>query len=104
MKKVITLLVFALFMLGCASGKKQVSKIMNKVYVGMSIDEFNKVVKKKEVVAIRKNVTIYKVVRSNWYDSDRSGSDYRYFYFKNNKLSLVDRGKRAVDFRIKIDK
>ena len=77
---------------------------MNNVYVGMSIAEFNKVVKKKEVVAMREDVIIYRIYRGNWYDSDGSGKAHRYFYFIDNKLSKVDRGERAVDYRIKIDK
>lgn len=77
---------------------------MNDVYIGMSIAEFNKVVKKKETIAMREDVIIYRVFRGNWYDSDGSGTAYRYFYFVNNKLNKVDKGQRAVDYRIKIDK
>ena len=79
-------------------------KIMNDVYIGMTIAEFNKIVKKKETIAMREDITIYRVFRGNWYDSDGSGTSYRYFYFINNKLNKVDKGQRAVDYRIKIDK
>lgn len=104
MKRIITITVLMLFINSCASGKKQVDKIMSNVYIGMPITEFNNIVKKKETVAMREDVTIYKIFRGNWYDSDRSGTDYRYFYFINNKLNKVDKGERAVDYRIKIDK
>ena len=53
---------------------------------------------------MNEQITVYKVNKGNWYDSDGSGRDYRYFYFKNNKLVKIDKGQRAVDYRVKIDK
>lgn len=104
MKKIITASIVILFIISCASGKKQINKIMDNVYIGMTIAEFNNVVKKKEVVAMREELVIYRVFRGNWYDSDGSGRAHRYFYFIDNKLSKVDKGQRATDYRIKIDK
>lgn len=104
MKKIITASIVILFIVSCASGKKQVNQIMSKIYIGMSISEFNEVVKKKEVVAMREDVIIYRIFRGNWYDTDGSGTAHRYFYFIDNKLSKVDKGQRATDYRIKIDK
>ena len=76
---------------------------MNDVYIGMSIEEFNKVFSKKEIVSMKEGVTIYKVTKKVWYDSDGSGADFRYFYFKDNKLVQVDKGQRGVDKRIQVD-
>ena len=77
---------------------------MDNVFIGMTIQEFSKVAKKKQVVLMNEQITVYKVNKGNWYDSDGSGRDYRYFYFKNNKLVKIDKGQRAVDYRVKIDK
>lgn len=76
---------------------------MSNVYVGMPISEFNQAFPKKETVSLKEGVTIYKVSKRVWYDSDGSGSDYRYFYFADGKLFQVDKGERAVDQRIRID-
>ena len=76
---------------------------MSNVYVGMPISEFNKLFPKKEIVSMKEKVTIFKVSKRVWYDSDGSGSDYRYFYFSDNELAKVNKGERAVDRRIRID-
>lgn len=107
MKKTITLLLTLIWisasLTNCASGKNQMNDAMSNVYVGMPISEFNKIFPKKEMVSMKEGVTIYKVSKRVWYDSDGSGSDYRYFYFVDNKLAQVDKGERAVDRRIRID-
>jgi len=106
MKKIrhfITITFSVLLLTACASGKKQMDKVMNQVYIGMPQSEFINIVKKKEVVAMRQDVTIYKSSKGNWYDSDGSGRDYRYFYFIDGKLTKVDKGERAVDYRIRVD-
>jgi hypothetical protein len=95
------ILVFLLF--GCVSGKKQVQKLTEKVYIGMSITEFNKIIKNKTLVTLRKDITIYKVERQVWYDSDRSGAGFKFFYFVNNQLTHLDEGEKSVDYRIQID-
>jgi len=79
------------------------NEAMSKIYVGMTIAEFNQIFPKKELISLKDGITIYKVTKRVWYDSDGSGSSYRYFYFKDNKLAQVDKGERAVDRRIRID-
>jgi len=103
MKKIIIYLFIALIIFGCASGKSQLGRIVSQVYLGMTIAEFNKMVPKKSLVSMRKDVTVYLVSRQVWYDSDGSGADFMYFYFIEGKLSSMDHGERAVDYRIKID-
>jgi hypothetical protein len=103
MKKVITFLFLAMILHSCTSGKGKLDKITSKVYIGMTISEFNKIVPKKQLVEMRKDITVYKVSRQVWYDSDGSGGDLRFFYFIDGKLSSIDEGERAVDYRIKID-
>jgi len=103
MKKNVLIIILTLSLFGCISGKNQMSEIVSKVYIGMPISDFNKVVHKKRLVVMRKDVTIYKVERQVWYDSDGSNADYKYFYFVDNLLSHLDEGERAVDYRIQID-
>ena len=97
------LLVSGITLSNCASGSKQMNNAMNNVYIGMPITEFHRTFPKKETVSLKEGVTIYRVSKRVWYDSDGSGSDYRYFYFVDNELSQVDKGERAVDQRIRID-
>jgi hypothetical protein len=103
MKLLSLCLILVLFLFGCVSGKRQVQKLTEKVYLGMSITEFNKQVKNKTLVVLRKDITIYKVERRVWYDSDGSGSGFKFFYFVNNQLTHLDEGEKSVDYRIQID-
>lgn len=97
------LIVFTMCLTGCASGRSQIDELMSRVYLGMPLAEFNRVVPKKRVVEMRNDVTIYKVTRRNWYDSDGSGADFRYFYFVDGKLESINQGERAVDYRIRVN-
>jgi hypothetical protein len=104
MKKIICLTFLSLLLQGCVSGKNQMQEIVSKVYIGMPLSEFNKIIPKKRLIIMRKDVTVYKVERQVWYDSDGSNADFKYFYFVDNLLSHLDEGERAVDYRIQIDK
>ena len=33
-----------------------------------------------------------------WYDSDGSGSGFKFFYFVDNQLTHLDEGEKAVDY------
>ncbi len=106
MKKIFTILIFISFstlLMNCVSGKKQMNEALNNVEIGISKTEFNKLFPKKELVAMKNGVTIYKVSKRVWYDSNGSGSAYRFFYFSDNRLTQMDKGERATDYRIKID-
>jgi len=112
MKKItitIILISISMLILSCgANPTKLMAKTMDKVYIGMPISEFKEKIVKEEVVVMNSEVTIFKVEIRTYNDvlaMSGSGwrSDHRYFYFENNKLVKVDRGERAVDYRIKID-
>jgi len=110
MKKIIILLAIPLFIYGCAAKKQYVKTVMNKVFIGMSISEFNQLVEKKELISMKAtkegNIAIYKIGGYNWYDHDNADGtgDHRYLYFLDNKLNQVDKGERAADLKIQIVK
>jgi hypothetical protein len=103
MMKKIAGLIIVLITFGCVSGISQMDQITNQVYIGMPIAEFNTVVPEKRLIEMRKDVTVYKVTKKAWHDTDGSDADYRFFYFIDGKLSSIDQGERAVDYRIRID-
>ena len=112
MKKLnaIILLTSAIILLSCgANPTKLMTKTLDKVYIGMPISEFKEKVEKEELVEANSQVTIYRVIHKTYNDAHvaLSGNgwrqDHRYFYFVNGKLNRIDKGERAVDYRIKID-
>ena len=112
MKKItlpIILISIALLVISCgANPAKLMAKTMSKVYIGMPISEFKEKIEKEEVVLMNSEVTIFKVKIRTYNDVlalTTSGwrSDVSFFYFENNKLVKVDKGERAVDYRIKIN-
>ena len=112
MKQVNKLLVLPLLLLILSCGAnptKLMSKTLEKVYIGMPEKEFREVVDKEELVEANSQVTIYKLLYKTYNDAHvaLSGNgwrqDHRFFYFVNGKLNRIDKGERAVDYRIKID-
>ena len=111
MKKIFYLLfAITLFVYSCGTKKQYVKSVMSKVYIGMTITEFNELVPKKELIEMRSsekgNIAIYKIGGYNWYDHDNADGtgDHRFCYFIDNKLDQVDKGERATDLKIKIEK
>ena len=99
MKKIIILL--SILITNCASPKKRMNENLNKTYIGMSITEFHKVFSKKDLISMKDEVAVYKVVEKPYYGGKKT---YRYFYFEKNKLIQVDKGIKSIDKRIRIDK
>ena len=107
MKKIILVLSLTLFLCCCGASKSHFEKTMNNTYIGMTIMEFNKFAKNKELVSMKEGVTVYLLKQYNWYDHDGADgtlANYRYFYFIDNKLTQMDKGERATDLKIKIEK
>ena len=104
MKKKITILlsmiIISILITNCASPKKRMNKNLSKTYIGMSISEFHQIFSKKDLISMKEEITVYKVVENPYYGGVRT---HRFFYFKDNKLSRVDKGERSVDKRIRID-
>lgn len=107
--KLITLTLILIILTSCgANPAKNIAKTMDKVYIGMPLNEFKEKVEKEELVVMNQKVTIFKTVIKSYnhyvYGLPVLASvDIRFFYFENNKLVKVDEGERAVDYRIKID-
>ena len=66
----------------------------------MTVQEFVNKHPKAVNEYLERNTTIYSIR----YMETMDAHPYRkYYYFQNNKLIKVDKGERAVDYRIKID-
>ena len=107
---IIILISISTLIINCgANPAKNISKTMDKVYIGMSINEFKEKVENEELIEMNQKVTIFKknIKSYNHYFygvPSLESVDTRFFYFENNKLVKVDAGERAVDYRVKIDK
>lgn len=103
-------LVFIILTSCGANPTAKLSQVLEKVYIGMPLSEFKEKVDGEELVEMRADVTVYKIVIETYNDllvATRGNgwrSDHQFFYFIDNKLVQVDKGERAVDYRVKIDK
>ena len=91
----------------CASMFWPNEKKYENVYNGMTIIEFKKIHPKAINEYMNSFTTVFSIT---YYDTEtkfvNSLDDAKYkkfYYFENNKLVKVDKGERAVDYRIKID-
>lgn len=99
--KLILLISFILYSFtSCDSLMYHNVKGYEKVVPGMSVEEFLKKHSAAKNVYLDENSIIYSI---QYYEPMGSGPYNKFYYFENNKLIRVDKGERAVDFRIKID-
>jgi hypothetical protein len=77
------------------------------VYTGMAANEFKEKHPKAINEYLSEDVTIYSIT---YYDTETKFVNHldeakykKFYYFENNSLVKVDRGERAVDYRIRID-
>lgn len=101
------LIIITVLFTSCASMFWPNVKKYEQVYSGMSISEFKEKHPKAINEYFEKNITIYSIT---YYDTEtkfvNSLDDAKYkkfYYFEDNKLVKVDKGERAVDYRIRID-
>lgn len=92
--------------LSCASTEKKMQKELDKVYIGMPIDEFKKVIPKTSMVYLSDDYSCYKLRKRTARYGVPGGYlySYRFFYFQKDKLWKIDEGERAVDYRLRVDK
>ena len=84
---IIILFCLSLLITSCgANPTKLMAKTMDKVYIGMPINEFKEKVEKEELVEMNETVTIFRIVIKTYNDIPGIGwrGDHRYFYFENN--------------------
>jgi len=111
MKKVLNLSIVLIIVISlftsCASMFWPNVKKYEQVYSGMSITEFKEKHPKSINEYLAKNINIFSIT---YFDTEKkfvkSLDDAKYkkfYYFEDNKLIKVDKGERAVDYRIKIN-
>lgn len=66
----------------------------------MSIGEFKKIHKASKNEYIDYTDVVFSIL---YYDPMGNGPYKKFYYFENSKLIKVDKGERALDYRIKID-
>lgn len=88
----------------CGGAERAMQKRLDKLYIGMTIPEFKKVMKDASTVYLSEDYSAFKVKKSRV----KYGYGYvfstRFFYFQDGELWRIDEGERAVDYRIKVDK
>ena len=117
MKKLFILLFITSFFYSCGASNIELNYIMNNVYIGMPIDDFNNKFTKnkelvyysKELVSMKSDYTIYLMHHFHFGRCDAPNGvphprSHSYFYFNKGKLAQMDNGKIATDLSIKIDK
>jgi hypothetical protein len=117
MKKLFILLFITSFFYSCGASNIELNYIMNNVYIGMPIDDFNNKFTKnkelvyysKELVSMKSDYTIYLMHHIHFYRCNEPNRvanplGHSYFYFNKGKLAQMDNGKIATDLSIKIDK
>ena len=104
---IVVLLIVVSLTTSCASMFWPNVKKYEKVYTGMPISEFKEKHDKAINEYLGKDATIYSIT---YYDTEKKmvnrldDAKYKkFYYFENNKLVKVDKGERAVDYRIRID-
>lgn len=98
--------IFLFFLFSCSSVEQAMQKELEKVYIGMPVDEFKQKIKKATVVYLDDEYACYKLNKryARFGDPNRYSYASRFFYFKQGKLWKIDEGERATDYRIRIDK
>lgn len=102
------ILIFCVTLLtSCASLFWPNERKYENVYNGMTILEFKKLHPKAINEIMNSQMTIFSIT---YYDTEtkfvNSIDDAKYkkfYYFEGNKLIKIDKGERAVDYRIRID-
>jgi hypothetical protein len=75
-------------------------KNYEKVYTEMTVKDFLKEHSKAKNEYLSQEMTIYSI---RFMDPMDSRPYRKFYYFENNKLVRVDKGEKAVDYRIRID-
>jgi hypothetical protein len=99
LKLSLVIILFTSLFISCDSLFYPSQKSYEKVYTDMTIQDFLKEHSKAKNEYLSKEVTIYSIRYMETMDKPYS----KFYYFEDNKLIKVDKGERAVDYRIRID-
>ena len=98
--KLFSLVLLAITTTSCDSLFYPSQKRYEKVYTEMTVKDFLKEHSKAKNEYLSTDMTIYSIR----YMESMDNRPYRkFYYFRNNKLVRVDKGERAVDYRVRID-
>ena len=107
MYKRIIYIALSISLISCASSFWPNVKKYENVSIGMSSYEFKINHSKAISEYLSEEIVIYSIT---YYDTETIFVDRlddakykKFYYFENNKLVRVDKGERAVDYRIRID-
>lgn len=76
--------------------------ILEKFPVGTKESYFKDELPNEELMYLNRRVSIYRVFVGSYYTG--ANNQFRFFYFTDGVLEQIDTGKRAADFKIKIEK
>lgn len=101
----ITILLLGLLLVGCGTHpSKKMSEFIEMFPIGTKESYFTRVLEGEELVYSDTNISVYKLVASTYNYIHHRRSDFRFFYFHNGILKQIDKGKRAADLRIEVNR
>ena len=69
----------------------------------MTIEDFRKSIEGEQLVYNKEDAVVYKIEKKTYNDLHGWRRDHMFFYFVDDKLNSMDKGEKAVDYRIRID-
>lgn len=87
----------------CGAADRAMQRSVDKLDIGMSIEDFREVMRGASVVYMSDEYSAFVVRKSRIRYGYGPVYSTRFFYFKDNKLWRMDEGSRAVDYRIQVD-
>ena len=109
MKRILCLLTLALVLNSCwigpGSARKKMNRQVSKVYVGMTIQDFKEAIPEAMLVEMKQGASVYSLMKTYMRVGDTTNYPiYKFFYFKNGKLTSLNEGQRATDYKIELEK
>ena len=96
MNKILIVLI-ATFLFSCKNWQN-VSRVTDRVYIGMHVDEFLQVANKRyEKDAMNTEYYVYRVSRYDWYSGMLRETMFYYFDNKTDKLIEVNSGTQKIE-------
>lgn len=107
MKPLLPIILICFLFTSCASMFWPNEKKYEDVYSNMSVQDFKEAHPKAINERITQSTSVYSIT---YYDTEKKvvnrlgDAKYKkFYYFRDGKLIQVDRGERAVDYRVQVD-